>query len=85
MLYFAVLLVWGAYAQTLMKDVVYYGVFALFGILYIEFLEQKEYLAKKKMIALLILGCLLVQYRNEGIYIIGASLVFLLLVVKKEK
>lgn len=84
-LYFAILPVWGAYAQTLMKDVMYYGIFALFGIFYIEFFEKKACLSKKKMVAFLITGCLLVQYRNEGIYIIGVSVFLLLFAVQKRK
>lgn len=83
-LFFAILPVWGAYAQTLMKDVVYYGLFALFSVLYVEIVESKCALSKKKMFAFILLGCLLVQYRNEGIYIIGASLFLLILIVKSS-
>lgn len=80
-IYFAVLPVWGSYAQTLMKDVIYYGLFVLFSVLYIEIIEKRSILKKWKMISFVILGCLLVQYRNEGVYIVGLSIVLLIFVV----
>lgn len=84
-IFFAIVPIWGAYAQTLMKDVLYYGMFAVFYILYLEIIEKRRFLELSKTTIFVIVSCLLVQYRNEGIYIIIFSIVALLAVVEIKK
>lgn len=76
-LFYAVLPAWGNYASTLIKDTLYYAVFSLYGLLYISFLEKRPSAAR--IAGLLIVACLVVQLRNEGVYIVAASLLFLLI------
>lgn len=77
-IFFSIIPVWGAYAQTVMKDVMYYGAFALFGVFYIEIIESKKTLNGWKWGIFVGLCIFLVQYRNEGIYIIVPSILLLL-------
>ena len=77
-LFYAVLPVWGNYATTLIKDTLYFAIFSLYGLLYIGFLEGKPSAAR--IAGLLVTACLVAQLRNEGVYIVAASLLFLLIV-----
>ena len=83
-LYYAFLPVWASYAQTLMKDVIYYGLFSLFGVIYIENIERNGDIKKAKYLLFILLGCLLSEYRNEGVYIIVASIILLIFVIPRE-
>ena len=82
--FFAFLPVWGSYAQTLMKDVIYYGLFSLFFLFYIELIEKKDY-SKKKSVGFFLLTVLLILYRNEAVYIIIPSLIVVLFCSKTKR
>ncbi len=82
-LFYAIVPTWGAYAQALIKDTIYYSLFALFMIYYIEIIETGE-LKNRRLILFLMISCMVELYRNEAIYILFLSFLGLIISLNKK-
>lgn len=89
--FFALLPVFGAYAQALIKDSIFSPLFALFMTLYMECaipaLQRKnEAKLKKQLVILTVVGLLVCFTRNNGIHMVfPAMLLLVFLMAKKER
>lgn len=83
--FFGITPIWGAYLCTLVKDSLYFVLFSLFLLFYIEIIENREFKNVKQLLAFIVISFFVSHWRNEGIYIILVSIVFLLFIVKKRK
>ena len=91
LIFFAVLPAFGAYAQVVMKDGVFTAFFALFFVLYIElclkYIKQKQQdSVLKRCFALGIAELAVALTRNNGIYMVLASdVVLLIFIIRKRR
>ena len=91
LIFFAVLPAFGAYAQVVMKDGVFTAFFALFFVLYIElclkYIKQKQQDSVLKRCFVLGIAELAVALtRNNGIYMVLASdVVLLIFIIRKRR
>ena len=83
-LFYAVVPIWGSYAQAFIKDTVYYALFALFMLYYIEIIENRSLLGRKQMSIFLVISCAMGLFRNEAIYILILSFLSLIIVSAKK-
>lgn len=84
-LFYAIVPTWGAYAQALIKDTVYYGLFGLFMIYYIEMIETKKFSDKRHLLLFLMVSCAAELYRNEAVYILIPSIMSLMIIMAKKE
>jgi len=91
LIFFAVLPAFGAYAQVVMKDGVFTAFFALFFVLYIEFYlkyikRKQQDSVLKRCFALGIAELAVALTRNNGIYMVLASdVVLLIFIIRKRR
>lgn len=90
-LFFGLVPVFGAYAQTVIKDSTFSGVFVLFIVLYIDCAipamrkkrSQKEII--KQLVFLTIAGMLVCVCRNNGIYLVFPAMFLLIFLMSKKQ
>ena len=88
--FFAVLPVFGAYAQAVIKDGIFTALFALFMAHYIDlcihYIRKKKIDGYyKKIIALFVVGLLVCLTRNNGVYMVVPACILLLFFSEKKK
>ena len=83
--YYALVPTWGAYAQMVVKDTIFYGVFAAFFLLLAETLRRRGEAGPALLagLGLLALACALL--RNNGVYLVVPALLALGAAVRRPK
>lgn len=90
-LFFAIVPVFGAYSQAVMKDGIFSAIFAVFITLYIECILKNDLKFSNKSVfkrysALLLVEIMVCFTRNNGVYmVLAADLLLLIFVIKKRK
>lgn len=82
MAFYALVPMWGAYAQALIKDTLYYAFFTLFVVYTIEIYQKRDAVSWLSVLLLALFGLLTSLFRNNGIYMMIPAGLFLLLVVR---
>ncbi|MCU6762670.1 Uncharacterised protein [uncultured Roseburia sp.] len=85
LLFFSLLPMWGAYAQTVGKDTLYYAFFALFFTKIVQIVMRKNAITKKEIIGIVLLSCLLIIFRKDGLFIVLPTLIGTLFVIFRSK
>lgn len=70
LLYFTLSPAFGFYSVTMWKDVLFGGVFLLFGLYVYSLYEKRKLIKIKDYIVFILLGLLFALFRNNGIYIL---------------
>lgn len=83
-LFFAIMPMWGSYVQAIIKDTLYFPVFALWIMLVFEVNDSAKSPKVANTVFFCVLSVLLSLIRNNGIYIAIPSLL-MLLVFKKHR
>lgn len=90
-LFFGIVPGFGAYAQTLIKDSSFSGVFVLFMTLYVDCVipavrkERSRGQITKRLFALAIAGLLVCVCRNNGIYLVFPAMLLLVFLMSKKE
>lgn len=91
LLYFALVPSFGAYAQTLIKDSTFCGVFVLFMVLYVDCAipalrkQRTQREIRKQLIFLMIAGMLVCVCRNNGVYLVFPAMILLIFLMSKKQ
>lgn len=87
LLFYGILPMWGSFVQAVIKDTIYFPLFCLYFVAYIDLfgkIKDKQVLKSSMLIRYVIVSVLLMCARNNGFYIIfPATLMFLLISGKK--
>lgn len=84
--FYALCPIWSTAEASTMKEYLYFPVFVLFLMVYIEIWEKRAKPVRKKMLLeYLLLALLLLLIRSEGIYIVLFSTLFLAVAMWKQK
>ena len=85
LLYYALVPSWGAYAQMVVKDTIFYGVFAGFCLCVVCFLQRKGRCGPGLWTGLVLLGLVCALLRNNGLYAVVPGLLCLAAALKGKK
>lgn len=85
LLYYALVPSWGAYAQMVVKDTLFYGVFAGFCLCVVCFLRRKGRCGPGLWAGLVLLGLACALLRNNGLYAVVPGLLCLAAALKGKK
>lgn len=89
MAFYMFLPIWGAYAQTIMKDTLFIAIFTVYAVMFLESITQSEefWSGKGKVAGYVMIMILVCLQRNNGIHIIfiAECISFLLVKGKKSK
>ena len=87
LLYFALFTVWSIFDVTVIKDSMYWQITLLFGVAAAKCLYFKdEFFAKKrKMLGMIIYAVLVMQIRNNGVFVLLFMAPFIILMSPKGK
>ena len=77
LLYYALVPSWGAYAQMVVKDTIFYGVFAGFCLLLVKVLRKRGRCGPALWAGLVLLGLACALLRNNGLYAVVPALLCL--------
>ncbi len=75
--FFTLVPTFGGYAQMFVKDTLFYGIFAVFFLLAVEFLRRRGVCHPVIWAALLLTGVLCALLRNNGLYLVVPTLLCL--------
>lgn len=83
--YYAIVPIWAAYEQVIIKDTLYYGFFMMFIALIVEVYNNDEFLNRKINVAkLTIIGICLSLWRQEGKIIFMLTIISVIIFMKKS-
>ncbi len=84
--YYAVLPIWGGYAQFMIKDTLYSAVVVLFTTMLLELLvENRTSINKCKILGITAVGLVTILLRNNGVYIVLPCLLAGTIFIKRGK
>lgn len=84
MIFFAFTPLFGLYSQWLQKDMLYSEFVLMYVLIMINILQENE-MTMKRTIILFIVGMLVCMLRNNGIYVIVPTCIFLAIYLKREQ
>lgn len=81
--FYALVPMWPAYSQALTKDTLFYAFFALYVVLFIEILKNREAVLYRNLIFFTVISLLVCLFRNNGIYMLLPAGILLVFAMKK--
>lgn len=79
-LFYAVVPIWGAAAASTMKDYLYFPLFTIFLIVFMDIVIQEDF-ARGQMIEYTVCSLLLILIRSEGVYIVLFSTLSIIIAI----
>lgn len=81
--FYCIIPIWATSVVCIVKDYTYYPIMLLYVLIYIDMVRERKLGNWKRIVKYIILSVLTVFFRNEAIYIIVISTLFLLITMKK--
>lgn len=87
LLFYAILPMWGSFVQAVIKDTIYFPLFCLYFVAYIDLfgkIKDRQGLKLSMLVRYMIISVLLMCARNNGFYIVFPATVMFLLISGKK-